>query len=537
MASVWGRFSMATTAAYSTFRRVWSDPYAMSSRQQFESLDSLYDYRWHLYQNSAFDDAARWYQYRRKYGLYRYIRPIYNPVRRLVDFYAGIVYPGVLSTDAKRLPDGTPLAIPLAADIDPQLRDAIGQLWQWSNWQVGKSVFVRYGAALGDVAVEVVDEVDRGKVTFDIIWPSMIAELEVDTTGNVKSYVIEYDAEDENEKVYTYRKEVDGERIAEYKDKNLYQYDESIDAERVNPYGFAPLVWCKHVDIGGDHGLPAVRNVGKIDELNEIASHAHDRTHAVLSSPMIASGKGVQALTDTVLEGKRAATQDMANTSSGRESVKIFKADEGGNIAAVQLPEGEALNYMTKLIEEIEEDHPELTMYQQLRAMSQVTGPAAERLVGDAASYIQEARSNYDTQSIKLFQMGVAIAGWRASTGAWGNALSRQQQAFAEFNLESYQKGDLDFEIMPRPLVPSAPLTPDEKRVLMESSERGFAVRAKVIDALGGNAVEDLAAIDAERQEQEDANAASVQGVLDRMRATQQPQQAQLPQQEDVTIG
>lgn len=421
----------------------------MLARNQYEAQIALYDYRWHLYQNSVFDDATVWYRYRQRYGLYRYIRPIYNPVRRLVDFYSGVVYPGVLAVDAKRLPDGTALAIPLADDIDPQLRNAIGQLWQWSNWQDGMSLMVTYGAALGDVLVEAVDELDRGKVTFDIVWPGLVADLELDSTGNVKAYAIEYDIEDEDGKKYTYRKEVSDERIAEFRDRDTIRED-------VNPYGFAPAVWCKHTNVGGNYGSPAVRNVGKIDELNEIASHAHDRAHAVLSSPILVAGEGVQALTAEVTEAKRVATQDMSNPTSGRETVKILKANNGA-MSTVQLPEGEALNYMAQLIVEIEEDHPELTMYKKLREMSQVTGPAAEVLVGDAGAYIQKARAAYDTQSIKLMQMSVAIAGWRANSGVWGGrnrSLTRQQQAFMPFDLESYQAGELDFEVLPRNLFP-----------------------------------------------------------------------------------
>lgn len=531
MASVWGRFSMATIAAYSTFRRVWSDPASVQTRNNYEAQVATYDYRWHLYQNSVFDDVTVWAAYRRKYGLYRYIRPIYNPVRRLVDFYAGIVYPGRLATDGKRLPDGTPLAIPLAQDINPQLREAIGQLWQWSNWQTGKNLYVRYGAALGDVGVEIVDEVDRGKVTFDIIWPGTVTELELDRTGNVKYVAYEYDSEDEEGKKYTYKKVMDSDFIGEYKDGEPFRYDEFIDAERDNPYGFVPFVWCKHTDLGGLHGVPAVRNVGKIDELNEIASHAHDRAHAVLSSPILVAGESVQSLTSEVTEAKRAPTQDLSNPSGGRESVKILKANSGA-MSTVQLPEGEALNYMEKLLEELEADHPELSMYNELRAMSQVTGPAAERLVGDALSYIEEARSNYDQQTIKLFQMAVAIAGWRANTGAWGQ-LNRQQQAFEPFDLDSYNEGDLDFEILPRPILPMVKLSPDEARVEMEKAERGFATRANVVEALGGSE-EDLATIDAERNAENETNAATVERVLQGVRGAQQQQPTAEPVEQEV---
>lgn len=504
MANLWGRFSMATIAAASAFQRVWSDPQGMAVRTQFMAQVAVYDYRWHIYENSIFDDQAKWQAYRKKYELYRYIRPLYNPAGRLVDFYAAIVYPGVLSTDGKKLPDGVPLAIPLAPDIKPALATAIGQLWQWSNWQSGKTKMVRYGAALGDVAVEVVDEVDRGKVTFDVMWPGLVQDLELDTTDNVKSYAIEYDAVDDNGKTYIYRKEVDGERIAEYKDKDLYQYDPGIPAERPNPYGFAPLVWCKHKDRGGDHGAPAIRHWNKVEDLCEIASHAHDRTHAVLDSPIVASGKNAQSLTDAKLQASRGPSQDdygNRTTSTGRAQVKVIRTEEGGGMSAIQIPEGEALPYMERLIAEIEQDHPELTMYRELRAMSQVTGPGAEAMIGDAAAHVLEARANYDTQTIKLHQMAVAIAGWRANTGAWGRNLTRQQVAFLPFDLDSYQRGDLDFEIQARPLLPPTKLTPDDRRALMEQGERGYTPRAKVIDALGGDSKVDMAAIDAEQQQ------------------------------------
>ncbi|HEY8743914.1 MAG TPA: hypothetical protein VIU62_12485, partial [Chloroflexota bacterium] len=128
---------------------------------------------------------------------------------------------------------------------------------------------------------------------------------------------------------------------------------------------------------------------------------------------------------------------------------------QGGHVESLagNLPLRDTLAYIQQLIGEIEQDHPELTLYKELRAMSQVTGPAASRLVGDAAGLIAEAAANYDQQLIKLFQMGVAIAGWRLNNGDWG-LTDRQREKFAPFDLDSYIRGDLDFFISPRPLVP-----------------------------------------------------------------------------------
>lgn len=464
---------MATSAAASTFVRVFSDPEAEQARGQFEARQTYYRYLWHWYKNSVFDDLATWAAYRNRYRLYRYTRSIYNPARRLVDFYAGIVYPGTLTADGLPADDDSVLAIPLADDVAPELRAALGQLWQWSNWQSGKSLYVRYGAALGDVLVQVVDELDRGKVTLDVVWPGLVADLSLDSTGNVKAYALEYDVLDPGaQRAYIYRQEVDAESIRTFKDGAPFAFDE-LPAERDNPYTFAPAVWVKHTDLGGDHGDPALRNLGKWDELNSLAAHAFDQAHKILGAPLLVSGEGVAYLRNET--AKRGPTHDFTEPERGQEEINLLTSGPGGTIATAELPEGEVQMRMDSLLAEIERDHPELAMYQQLRSMSNVTGPAAERLFGDTLNYVMEARAAYDTQSVKLFQMAVAIAGWRASTGAWG-PLNRQQVKFAPFGLDSYAAGDLDFSIQPRPLVPRTPLErlqEERQRIGLEADRAG----------------------------------------------------------------
>lgn len=473
MATIWGRLNMATWAAYNEFRRVLADPDGLARRSSHAPTEALYNRRWARYANNIFEDRSFWSVYLNRNGLYRHTRAIFNPARKLGDFYSGIIYPGVLATDAKRLPDGTQLAIPLADDINPDLRTAIGQLWQWSNWQEGMSLMTLYGAVLGDVGVEVVDEVDRGKVTFDVVWPGLVTKLELDSTGNVKAHTIEYDYEEEG-RTYAYRKEVDGERIAEYRDNEPYQYDPLVPAVRTNPYGFDPFVWCRHQNLGGTHGAPAFRNEQNVDELNSLASHAYDRAHAVLSAPILVSGAQSGSLSAAVANSSKrpSAADSTPPDQSTRESIKIITAGADAAVASIELPEGEVAERMDRLWANIEHEHPELTMHDKLREMSQVTGPAAEVLVGDTSIYVNKARAGYDTQTVKMHQMAVAIAGWRANTGAWGRNLTRQQQAFVPFGLESYQRGELDMEILPRPLFPAVKEDTAEKDVPSQEKEK-----------------------------------------------------------------
>lgn len=442
---------MATAAAYRAFRRTYTIGYDTTETQRNAVQTARYSHLWSLYDNAIFDDAAAWAQYKGYYGLYRLIRPIYNPVRRLVDFYAGIVYPGVLTIDPNQVPDGGLMAIPFADGTDAALLDAIAQSWQWSNWQVNSTVFVTYGAALGDVAVEVVDDLDRGVVYANVLWPWMVEDLGLDSTGNVTEYAIEYDYFGDDNRRYTYRKEVDGDRIATLRDGRPYSYYENSPAEYENPYGFAPLIWAKHKDIGTINGRPAVRNIVTLDELNSLASHMADHAHKIMDAPVVLSAESVRMPS----ADKAAATSAGDRTA---EKVNFVQTEPGGAVSTIDMPEGEIVSKLQLLYDEIERTHPELTLYEKLREQSNVTGPGAEAMSGDVTHAVLNARASYDTQSVKLFQMLVAIGGYRANTGSWGPALNNQQRKFLPFDLESYKAGDLDLQIMPRPVIPMTPL-------------------------------------------------------------------------------
>jgi hypothetical protein len=459
--------STGINVGYSAARRVFEDPSLAHQEGLYFNQYGMYTLLWAYYNGAMFERIASvfngnlntswqisangWAIYKQNYNLYRNIRLIYNPTRRLVDFYAGQVYPGVLSEDGHSLPDGVALAVPFSDDTPAPLKKAIAQFWQWSNWQSRKSIQVRYGAALGSVLIELIDDIESGQISADIVWPGFVSHIQLDPAGNVKAYALEYQARDEVA-AYIYRKEVDANEFRYYKDGSPFNYGDGGSVVP-NPYGFVPAVWIKHTDIGGIHGSPAIAgSLGKIDELNNLASHVHDQIHKVIGAPLlIATNSSVTNLYNTQ---KRGATTDLPQPSGDQESILMLKADPQTHIESLagNLNLADAVQYMNMLLSELEQDHPELTFYKELRAMSQVTGPAASRLVGDVQSRFAEASAAYDQGNIKLFQMAVAIAGFRANSGAWG-PLNSQQQKFTPFNLDSYHKGDLDMAIMPRPLL------------------------------------------------------------------------------------
>lgn len=460
---------MATSAAITTFRRVYADPAALTLSDP--DTDRQIDYRlmWAYYQNSIFDNLSTYAGYRAQYRLYRHIRPIYNPARRLVNFYAGAVYRGSWPNRPEQMIEPG-AAIPFEPDTDPRLLAAIAQIWQWSNWQAKKNTMITHGAALGDAFIVVTDDTERGKVYFDVQWPGHVAEIEIDSAGNVKAYTLEYPILEDDKRAHVYRREVDREAIRTYRDGKPHGY-EGAPAEIANPYGFVPAVWIQHTPTGADHGQPALRNPSKMDELNNLASAALDQAQRILNAPILIAGENISGMS----ADKAGATQDRTPPTVDREAIKIVTASPNSSIETIRLEAGETLQHIDRLIAEIEADHPELTMYQQMREMSQITGPAADRIFGDVDALVDAARAQYDSATIKLCQMAVAIAGWRLSSGAWSQP-TRQQQAFAGYDLSSYDAGDLDMAIRSRPLFPptKAELLEQERQEMTLDADRAY---------------------------------------------------------------
>lgn len=520
--------------------RPYEDPATSYQQRSFVSQQQQYSLLWAYYNSSVFDRTVQtamsyhlygnsatpmypynpFSAYKSNYNLYRNIRPIYNPTRRLVDFYAGNVYPGVLSEDGKTLPDGVPLAIPFAEDTDPALKSAIAQFWQWSNWQAKKGLLVRFGAALGSVLVEIVDDVESGVVTADIVWPGFIYDLELDGAGNVKVYMIEYSVREDDGTTYVFTKIVDDMTIQYFKDHEPYDYGNGSVIS--HPYGFCPAIWIKHQDVGGNHGSPAIAgSLGKIDELNNLASHVHDQIHKIIAAPAVMWSTGSPT---KLFDGKKRGITNEYDTpqASEEETVQLLKGPADGHMDSLagELSLSDSALYMQHLIKEIESDHPELAFNRELREMTQVTGPGAARIASDVVGHLTEAQAIYDQGTVSMQRMVVAIAGFRANSGAWGK-LNKQQQKFTPFDLTSYASGNLDMAIMPRPL-----LVPTKLEIAQEKQALWLGVQA----ATSSGAPLPFALADAGFSDEE---LTELQSQLD---AQQKQEQAQLQQQQDHAI-
>lgn len=472
------------TVDAATFFRTWGNP---EQQYALTQSDRAYRYRrlWDYYSGIAFDDLSAWGVYRREFGLYRAIRQIWDHTHQLVEFYATHIWSGSIAADGLTLPDGVENAIPLAKDTDAKLAAALGQLWLWWNMQEQMTTIVRYTAALGEYLVELKDDTERGKVLINTIWPSYIKDIKLDESGNVREYEIEYRVKDDDtNETFTYRRRVDKEWITTYKNGEPFDYtndplpsgdqpygeyvsgsgegfDDEDGARVANPYRFAPAVWFRHLRMAGVRGEPAIWSTqGQLDEANQLFAHLLDKGHVSLEAPIVVSGNLApnalqKALGQMVGNVKRAFTETLGGPVAERETINVLEGPAGTRIETIELKISEAAEALDRIIASIEKKCPEITFYQELRAMTQLTGPGAQRVLGDVERKVRSIAGGYDRNLIRLSQMGVSMCAMRLEEGleGWEDA-DDEQKKFAAFDENSYEDGDLNFDVMPRSVTP-----------------------------------------------------------------------------------
>src|SRR5262245_22196843 len=94
------------------------------------------------------------------------IKGLRNPAQRLTEFYVDHVWPGDLEQ-----------ALPLTGA--GAVKDAVTQIWEWSNWEIIKERYIRSFAIYGDAFLKVAQPVDpqgnpRPRVYLQPIDPRLV---------------------------------------------------------------------------------------------------------------------------------------------------------------------------------------------------------------------------------------------------------------------------------------------------------------------------------------------------------------------------
>lgn len=429
---------------------------------EWDSVQRDYILRWALYTGELFDTMLRGSAVGDDTEIYRNTKLLWKHHEAVVDFYAGVIYYGALSTDGQPLPDDVPNAIPFVPqtptpDRNQALTLAYSELFSAWNWQQQMSLRPMYAAALADCLTELVDDTERRFVYPQIVWPGYVKDIEIDYVGNVRRYVLEYRvtekrADGTTGDTYLYRKEVDKEMFRHYRDDKLTR-------EYENVYGFVPAIWDRHRigapgRVRGRSATDGTRQA--LMQLNSLLGHAIDFQHKAFWVPMMVSGRFGPSAPGSDKQ------VDLGAPPSGVSFAELFKwvpVPEGAQLLQPTFDIGKTREMVEEVRKGVLDENPEARFYQQLREMQQVTAPGAERLMGDVKNRVDLVRAGMDPNTVKLFQMAISMCGFRAhdtSQDGWlrpGQRLDRRRMVFVPFDLQSYDRGELDMVIRPRPIV------------------------------------------------------------------------------------
>src|SRR4030095_7385123 len=105
-----------------------------------------------------------------------------------------------------------------------------------------------------------------------------------------------------------------------------------------------------------------------------------------LKAPIVVSGNISpnvfrRALDDMTGAIKKTFTEELEEPRGTREELNILEGPQGTSVSTIQLNVTEAAQILDRIIAGIERKVPEVPFYEQLRNMTQLTGPAARRLL------------------------------------------------------------------------------------------------------------------------------------------------------------
>lgn len=420
----------------------------------WEARRLRYAILWAFYQNTIYRNINSWATaYRTEYALYKYTRSIYNPTRRLANFWKTHLQGGRLTMDEK-VKSFKFLPIEFGAKADEKLFEAIQKLWEWSNWLRQRSLYYLYGVTLGDVGLKIVDDIDREKVYIQIVHPGTVEDVVLDPFGNVKGYTMveqRIDPEKDN-KTAKYTEVVSREEGSKtvfyktYKNDELFDWvsDSGSSAEWEIDYGFVPFVWVNHINNGLVYGEAEIHsNRVLFHEVDDVASGMNDHIRKALNLPKMFTGvkkkSAIEAAhSSSFIDEPEPGRDEILALYTGNENAKVYSMMEPLDYPGV-------LGNIEKMLNNIEKEYPELRLDSLEAEGKPLSGRALKIAREPTQTKGDEYRVPYDAGLVAAHKMGISIAGFR------------KYKDFKKFNLKSFEKGKLTHMIGARPMFNADP--------------------------------------------------------------------------------
>jgi hypothetical protein len=303
--------------------------------------------------------------------------------------------------------------------------------------------FVTYGASMGDTFAKIEDDVEAGRVRLVPVKPEYVKDVDFSTTNHITYLKEEYSYYDrEADKVFKFTGVYTKDEFKTFRDDQAYGYGGN-DAVYDNPYGFVPWIYSPHIESDAMPGRPALRGFRALEEVNSLSSRVTDYLHTQAKTPILLSGMGKLDVEKSANPEKDKLLILTSDSPDGQ------KHDLQGNL---QL--SEAREHINSILSELKERNIEATTWQRLREMNDISGRAVRLMLGDVEGRRNGVAVNYNAAHVSGFRQLVAIGGMRFKEGKGGwKQRTEQQKLFSPFDLNSYERGDLDFQLMTRPLV------------------------------------------------------------------------------------
>lgn len=379
-----------------------------------------------------------------------------NPTHSVCAFYEANLWSGSIREDDEQ--SALPLEVPALGTRKQgdNRRGAIHQVWRWSNLNDAKEPAAYDAAMLGDQVLKIRSDDRTRRSWFEFVLPDYMTDLDVDGRGYLTYIRLDvpqvrrlpdgktetfYHTEVWDKAAMTYR-------LWEHKHASANGTDQlgtpiiDVDMEQVFGVDFVPFVhWRFDVDSDAERGVAAImRAFDKILYGDYLVTALHRRLSRdedwMLKAPPMYTSDGAP-----LPPPRLGTTSESFTIGSGR----MHSLPAGWDIASVVA----GLDYAAHLaVVEAhyralqETDLPELAWGAISEAGGDLSGKALNYKLTPAKSRLEKARGRAEASLIRATQMCLSVA---QQLGAPG---------FGESEIGTYAKGDFDFWIADREIVP-----------------------------------------------------------------------------------
>jgi hypothetical protein len=321
------------------------------------------------------------------------IKGLITPVNRSVEFFASKIIPGDLKN------------VTITAKTE-QAKEAILQIWKWSNFAAKKQPAVRDLSLLGNLFWKAV--ADDEKSWFETIEPKYVTSFKVDSRGYLTEIRLDIPVVIEEDN-YTHTEFWTKEYYAIWIHKMgantpLDQLSDPTEYAALSELkiDFIPIVHCKFREVSGnDLGVSCVHHaLDKIDFANRLKTKLEQLAFNYGEPNVV-----IKTTNPENKPGPNSRAEDVKKVMGGKAI--LLGANQDIDWIIQNLPYADLLAIAQSTKQELEEDLPELKYYS--LKDGQLSGQALRMLLSGAIDRAEEARGNLIQALVRINEICMTL--------------------------------------------------------------------------------------------------------------------------------